>query len=60
MRYWQVATTAEFLAGRLDVARTYYQKLIDEYPLDYRKFGARQALARMDRLEQNLRAQGTP
>ena len=60
LRYWQVATTAEFLAGRLDLARTYYRKLIDEYPLDYRKFGAKQALARMDRLEESLRAKAAP
>jgi tetratricopeptide (TPR) repeat protein len=56
-RYWQLATTAEFLAGRLDVARLYYQKLIDEYPMDFRKFGARQALERMEQLEQRLRAE---
>ena len=60
LRYWQIATTAEFLAGRLGIARTYYRKLIDEYPLDYRKFGAKQALARMDRLEQSLLAKEAP
>lgn len=59
-RYWQLATTAEFLAGRFDVARVYYQKLIDEYPQDFRKFGARQALQRMTRVEQQLRAEVTP
>lgn len=53
-RYWQVATTAEFLAGRFDVARTYCWKLIEEYPLDFRKFGAKQALARMDEMERKL------
>ena len=51
-RYWQVATTAEFQAGRFDVARTYYRKLIEEYPLDFRKFGAKQALVRMERILQ--------
>lgn len=56
-RYWQLATTAEFLAGRLDIARLYYRKLIEEYPLDFRKFGARQALERMDELERNLRGE---
>lgn len=56
-RYWQIATTAEFLAGRFDIARTYYRKLIEEYPLDYRKFGAKQALIRMDRMERELREQ---
>ena len=59
-RYWQLATTAEFLAGRLDIARLYYRKLIEEYPLDFRKFGARQALERMDRLEQQLRSETAP
>lgn len=54
-RYWQLATTAEYLTGRFDVAREYYQKLIDEYPLDFRKFASKQALARMDRVEQQLR-----
>ena len=59
-RYWQLATTAEFLAGRLDVARIYYQRLIDEYPLDFRKFGSRQALQRMDELERKLRGEAAP
>jgi|APTNR8051073442_1049403.scaffolds.fasta_scaffold00086_19 tetratricopeptide (TPR) repeat protein len=59
-RYWQLATTAEFLAGRLDIARMYYQKLIDEYPLDFRKFGSRQALQRMDELECTLRNEAAP
>lgn len=59
-RYWQLATTAEFLAGRLDIARVYYQKLIDEYPLDFRKFGSRQALQRMDELERTLRNEAAP
>ena len=59
-RYWQIATTAEFMAGRFDVARVYYQKLIDEYPLDFRKFPARQALARMDALEVQLRRELSP
>ena len=59
-RYWQLATTAEFLAGRLDVARIYYQKLIEEYPLDFRKFGARQDLQRMDDLERRLRSGEVP
>lgn len=54
-RYWQLATTAEYLTGRFDVAREYYQKLIDEYPLDFRKFASKQALARMDRVEQQLK-----
>jgi len=59
-RYWQIATTAEFKAGRFDIARTYYQKLIDEYPLDFRKFPSRQAIARMDQMERNLAAEARP
>jgi tetratricopeptide (TPR) repeat protein len=54
-RYWQLATTAEYLTGRFDIARVYYQKLINEYPLDFRKFAAKQALLRMDGVEQRLR-----
>ncbi len=53
-RYWQIATTAEFLCGRFDVARDYYQRLIAEYPLDFRKFPAKQALDRMRRIEEQL------
>lgn len=59
-RYWQIATTAEFLAGRFDIARTFYRRLIDEYPLDFRKFGARQALARMERVERDALEGGAP
>ena len=59
-RYWQIATTAEFKVGRFDIAREYYQKLIDEYPLDFRKFPSRQALARMDAVEKDLRAEAGP
>ena len=59
-RYWQLATTAEYLTGQFDVAREYYQKLIDEYPLDFRRFASKQALARMDRVEQQLREGAAP
>jgi len=59
-RYWQLATTAEYLTGQFDVARKYYQKLIDEYPLDFRRFASKQAIARMDRVEQQLREGVTP
>lgn len=58
--YWMAAVTAEFQAGRFDAARIYYRKLIEEYPLDYRKFGAKQALLRMDRIEARLRAGEAP
>lgn len=59
-RYWGVATAAEFMAGRLDVARIYYQKLIDEYPMDFRVFPAKQALERIATLEHSLREAARP
>ncbi len=55
-RYWQLAVTAEFEAGDFPAARRYYRKLLDEYPLDIRCYGAREALKRMDRVESELRA----
>lgn len=57
--YWNIAAVAEFEVGDFDTARTYYNKLIEEYPRDIRVFGARKALERMDRLEaQLLKASG--
>jgi len=56
-RYWLVATTAEFEAGDFETARRFYQKMIDEYPQDIRRFGAQQALERMGALEAELRQQ---
>ncbi len=53
--YWNIATIAEFEVGDFELARQYYQKLIQEYPVDIRTFPARQALVRMDRVEQALR-----
>ena len=56
-RYWLLATMAEFDAGNFDLARKFYNKLLDEYPQDIRKYGAQQALKRMDRVEAKLRAE---
>lgn len=56
--YWKIATIAEFEAGDFRVARTHYKKLIEEYPTDNRKFGAKQALIRMDEQERRLRGGG--
>ena len=56
-RYWLVATTAEFEAGDFETARRFYQRMIDEYPQDIRRFGAQQALERMAALEAELRQQ---
>lgn len=53
--YWNIATIAEFEVGDFDLARNYYRKLIQEYPVDIRTFPAQEALARMDRVEQTLR-----
>lgn len=55
--YWQVATTAEFEAGDLEVARKYYRLLLSEYPNDIRAYGAKAALKRMDELEARMRAE---
>jgi tetratricopeptide (TPR) repeat protein len=55
--YWKIATTAEFETGDFDIARKYYQRLIDEYPQDIRCYGSEEALRRMDRTEQKIRAE---
>lgn len=53
--YWNIATIAEFEVGDFDLARRYYQQLIQEYPVDIRTYPAQQALARMDAVEKALR-----
>lgn len=53
--YWNIATIAEFEVGDFALARQYYRKLIEEYPVDIRTFPAQQALLRMDRVEQAIR-----
>mgnify|MGYP001765198396 FL=1 len=55
--YWNLATIAEFETGDFDLARKYYQLLIDKYPKDIRVYGCKQALARMDALEAKIRAE---
>lgn len=54
--YWNIATIAEFEVGDFDLARRYYKQLIKEYPADIRVFPSQEALARMDRVEDELRA----
>ncbi|MCZ7591685.1 MAG: tetratricopeptide repeat protein [Kiritimatiellae bacterium] len=54
--YWNIATIAEFEVGDFDLARQYYKQLIKEYPADIRVFPSKEALARMDRVEDELRA----
>jgi len=53
--YWTIATVAEFEAGDFQAARTYYNKLIKEYPIDFRVFQCRKAIKRMDDLENQIR-----
>ncbi|HEY8240171.1 MAG TPA: tetratricopeptide repeat protein [Kiritimatiellia bacterium] len=55
-QYWNIATIAEFELGDFKTARTYYQKLLDQYPRDRRVYGVKQALKRMDEMEAKLRA----
>jgi tetratricopeptide (TPR) repeat protein len=56
-QYWNNATIAEFECGDFDTARIYYKKLIAEYPTDKRVFGCKQALRRMDELEEKIRSE---
>jgi len=58
--YWSIATDAEFNAGDFDTARAYYNKLIQEYPIDQRVFPAQLALARMNAMEAKIRAESEP
>lgn len=52
---WKIASVAEFKVGDFATARTYYQKLIDEYPIDSRRYAARRALERIARIEAALK-----
>ena len=55
--YWNLATIAEFEVGNFDLARHYYQLLLEKYPTDIRVYGCKQALRRMDALEAKIRAE---
>lgn len=55
--YRSHAVQSEFDIGDLEEARTYYRKLIEEYPTDMRTFWAKEALKRIDRLEQQVEAE---
>ena len=52
--YWSIATLAEFGVGDFDTARTFYGRLMEEYPQDVRRYGAQNALRRMTDLETRL------
>ncbi len=54
-QYWNIATIAEFELGDFETARAYYKKLLAEYPRDRRVYGAKQALLRMEKVEQRVR-----
>jgi tetratricopeptide (TPR) repeat protein len=54
--YYQVACVAEFEVGDFATARKYYQKVLDEYPVDIRGAHCRAALKRMDHVEELARA----
>lgn len=45
--YWRIATLAEYRLGDVATAKTYYQRILDEYPNDQRSFGAKMAMERM-------------
>jgi len=55
--YWNLATIAEFEVGDFELARHYYNLLLEKYPKDIRVYGCKQALARMDALEAKIRAE---
>ncbi len=54
--YFSIGVLAQFDAGDFATARTYYQKMIDEYPNEQRVFLARQLMHEMDELEARLRS----
>lgn len=56
-QYWNIATIAEFEVGDFDTARTYYKKLIEQYPTDKRIYAAKKALKRMDEMEAKIRSE---
>jgi len=49
--YWNIATTAEFDAGNLTIARQYYELFIEQAPTDQKVFPARQALNRLNAVQ---------
>jgi tetratricopeptide (TPR) repeat protein len=57
--YWKIAVIAEFEVGDFATARRFYRRLVEEYPHDTRRYGAEQALRRMDALEAELTAEST-
>ncbi|MBE2178936.1 MAG: hypothetical protein IAE97_00490 [Chthoniobacterales bacterium] len=58
--YWEIAYAAEFDAGDFALARKFHRLLLEEFPNDDRAFAAEKALARMDRVEADVRAGRMP
>jgi len=48
MEYYRIAAVADLRANEPELARTYYQKLLDEYPTDYHIFLCKRALQRLN------------
>lgn len=46
--YFRIANVAEKKAGAPEIARKYYQRVIEEYPTDLRLFNCKQGLKRLD------------
>ncbi len=53
--YWNIATLAEFGTGDFATARSFYNRMMKEYPQDVRNFSARLALERMDKVEERMK-----
>lgn len=54
--YWRIAYEAQYEAGDFTLARTYYRRLLAEYPRDIRVFGVKKELSQMDEVEADLKA----
>jgi tetratricopeptide (TPR) repeat protein len=60
LEYYRIAMMAQYDVGDFDTARKYYHRFLEEYPNDQRAFTVKLQLARMDRLEQELRSGKDP
>jgi tetratricopeptide (TPR) repeat protein len=45
--YYRIASIAEQLAGKPEIAKKYYRKILDGFPTDFRTFWCRRALKRL-------------
>ena len=55
--YFRIATAAQLDAGDFDLAREYYEKMMEESPTDLRVFLAEQMMERMAAFEEEARAE---